>query len=128
MPSLVAPLALKAATNASSWRLSTTMSGSDSSRWYSNKGKRRATVLTLRSPSPSRTPPRRGQRRRDLLQVTRPEQPAFPVGEAHLQGYIIVTAIVADDLADPAMSLDHPLVLAHPHPCADHISPSTRLW
>jgi hypothetical protein len=46
--SLVAPLALKAATIASSWRLSTTMSGSDSSRWYSNEGKRSSTVLTSR--------------------------------------------------------------------------------
>jgi hypothetical protein len=51
MLSLLTPLALNAATNASSWRLSTTMSGSDSSRWYSNKGKRNSSVLTSRCPS-----------------------------------------------------------------------------
>src|SRR5215217_760853 len=57
MPSLLIPLALKAATKESSWRLSTTMSGSDSSRWYSNEGKRRSSVLTSRRPLPSREQP-----------------------------------------------------------------------
>jgi len=52
--------------------------------------------------------------------VPKPKPPAIPAGEAHLYGYIVVSAaVVADNLANHAAPLGHPVVLAHPHPHAD---------
>src|SRR5215211_174321 len=113
MPSLVAPRALKAATNEPSWRRRITMSGptrQGSSRTWE--------ISSLSSLAPAfamhkRAPPR--SRGGDLLQVLRPEQPILSVRKAYVDGYVLFSPVAAHDLTDHAPLLRDPMVLTHPY-------------
>src|ERR687896_1581777 len=49
----------------------------------------------------------------NLLQVPGPEQPVFPVGEAHVHDYVLLSPIATHDLAHEAFAPFYPVVLLH---------------